>query len=338
MTNILTWASICLCLMQSAMFSGLNLAFFSLSRLRLEVEVENGNKAAKKVLAMRKDSNFLLTTILWGNVSINVLLTLLSDSVMTGYTAFLFSTILITFGGEILPQAYFSRNALRMASLFAPLLRFYQILFYVVAKPSAKFLDWWLGKERIEFMREHIIHSIIARHVESEHSEVNYIEGRGALNFLEIDDISAAREGTRVNKASIISLPTKAGLPVAPAYRSERDDPFLRRVQASGKKWVILVDKRDTPHLVLDADGFLRSVFFEGDSADFYRFCHQPIVVDSVATPLGELILKLKRDTGTVDDKVIEQDVVLVWTAEEKRVITGADILGRLLRGIELAE
>jgi metal transporter CNNM len=61
------------------MFSGLNLAFFSLSRLQLEMQSNGGNKVAQKILALRGDSNFLLTTILWGNVSINVLLTLLSD-------------------------------------------------------------------------------------------------------------------------------------------------------------------------------------------------------------------------------------------------------------------
>ena len=32
------WVGIAVCLMHSAMFSGLNLAFFSLSRLRLEAE------------------------------------------------------------------------------------------------------------------------------------------------------------------------------------------------------------------------------------------------------------------------------------------------------------
>ena len=74
------WIGIIFCVSQSAMFSGLNLAFFSLSRLRLEVEVADGNKAALRVLKMRQDSNFLLTTILWGNVGINVLLTLLSGT------------------------------------------------------------------------------------------------------------------------------------------------------------------------------------------------------------------------------------------------------------------
>ncbi len=94
---------------------------------------------------MREDSNFLLTTILWGNVGINVLLTLLSNSVMAGVVAFAFSTVVITFAGEIMPQAYFSRRAMRMASLLSPVLRFYQYVLYPVAKPSAWMLDKWLG-------------------------------------------------------------------------------------------------------------------------------------------------------------------------------------------------
>ena len=76
------------------MFSGLNLAFFSISKMQLEIEASQGNIHAQKVLSLREDSNFLLTTILWGNVGINVLLALLSNSVMTGVVAFLFSTFL----------------------------------------------------------------------------------------------------------------------------------------------------------------------------------------------------------------------------------------------------
>lgn len=110
------------------------------------MESAKGNKAAIKVMALRNDSNFLLSTILWGNVGINVLLTLLSDSVLMGASSFLFSTIAITIIGEIIPQAYFSRHALKMASILSPLIKFYQILFYVVAKPTELVLDAWLGK------------------------------------------------------------------------------------------------------------------------------------------------------------------------------------------------
>ena len=153
-TTLLVWIGICFCITQSAMFSGLNLAFFSLTRLRLEVEVSSGNHRACRVLRMRQDSNFLLTTILWGNVGINVLLTLLSDSVLAGVAAFLFSTVVITLFGEIVPQAYFSRNALKMASRLAPVLRFYQVLLFPVVRPSAWLLDLWLGRESIQFFRE----------------------------------------------------------------------------------------------------------------------------------------------------------------------------------------
>ena len=93
MNELFFWLGILFCVTQSAMFSGLNLAFFSFTRLRLEIEAESSSsKSAGKVLKMRKDSNFLLTTILWGNVGINVLLTLLSDSVLAGISSFLFST------------------------------------------------------------------------------------------------------------------------------------------------------------------------------------------------------------------------------------------------------
>ncbi len=152
--EIVTWIGIVVCLTQSAMFSGLNLAVFSLSRLRLEVEAADGNKAAQRVLDLRSDPNRVLTTILWGNVGINVLLTLLSDSVLAGVSAFLFSTVAITLFGEIAPQAYFSRNALKMASLLAPVLRFYQIVLYPVVRPSGWLLDVWLGRESIQYFRE----------------------------------------------------------------------------------------------------------------------------------------------------------------------------------------
>ena len=62
------WLGIIFCITQSAIFSGLNLAFFSITKLRLQVESKKNNLNAIKVAKLREDSNFLLTTILWGNV------------------------------------------------------------------------------------------------------------------------------------------------------------------------------------------------------------------------------------------------------------------------------
>lgn len=71
--TLILWMGIVLCLSQSAMLSGLNLAFFSLSKLELRIEVKKNTPRAQHVLSLREDANFLLVTILWGNVAVNVL-------------------------------------------------------------------------------------------------------------------------------------------------------------------------------------------------------------------------------------------------------------------------
>ena len=332
-TTLVVWIGICFCISQSAMFSGLNLAFFSLTRLRLEVEVSTGNHSARRVLQMRQDSNFLLTTILWGNVGINVLLTLLSNSIMAGLVAFLFSTVLITFIGEILPQAYFSRHALKMASILAPVLRFYQIILYPVAKPVAMILDWWLGNEGIRFFRERDLMEVIKKHVEADETDIDRLEGVGALNFLTIDDLYVTAEGEPIDPASIISLPIDKGLPVFPKFEGSPSDPFLKQIELSGKKWVIITDDVGNPLVVLDSDGFLREALFDEARFNPFHHCHRPVVVNDLKARLGDVILQLKTSHHTEDSGVIDHDIILVWGLQ-KRVITGADILGRLLKGV----
>lgn len=326
------WIGILFCITHSAMFSGLNLAVFSLSRLRLEVEASGGNTAARTVLKLRADPNRVLTTILWGNVGINVLLTLLSDSVLAGVSAFLFSTIVITLFGEIAPQAYFSRNAMKMASLLAPVLRFYQLVLFPVVRPSAWLLDVWLGKESIQFFRESQLKEIIRRHMEEEGTELDMVESIGALNFLTIDDLPIVSEGVPVDPVSIIKVPFRNGLPEFPNFSGTTDDPFLQQVNASGRRWVVIVDEHDNPLIVLDADGFLRHMLFQHDAGNPYDFCHRPVVIHDRQAPLAQAIKRLYFDSDVKDD-LIEKDIILVW-GDERRIITGSDILGRLLRGV----
>ena len=331
--NALVWAGIIFCISQSAMFSGLNLALLGISRLRLEVEAHAGNPDALKILTLRRDVNFLLTTVLWGNVGINVLLTLLSNSVMTGLVAFLFSTVLITFAGEIAPQAYFSRNAMRMGSLLAPILRFYQLLLYPVAKPSALVLDRWLGEEGISYFRESDLHTVIRKHIEADESDISRLEGIGAMNFLKLDDIVVTQEGVQIDSESIISLPVTAGRPVFPYFERDASDSFLCSINRSGKKWVIIVDEQDQPCMVLNANEFLRDAIFGVQPINPYNYCHRPVIVSDLNTLLGNVLSKLKVNEKAKADNVIDNDLILIWSSE-KRVITGTDILGRLMRGI----
>jgi hypothetical protein len=328
------WLGIVFCISQSAMFSGLNLGLFSVTRLRLEIEADSGKKSAQKVLELRKDSNFMLTTVLWGNVSVNVLLALLSDSVLTGVGAFFFSTVVITLLGEIVPQGYFSRHALQMASLLLPVFRFYQFLLYPLAKPTALMLDSWLGPEGIHYFRERDLRELIRKHIEASEADIDRIEGLGALNFLAIDDMVVSHEGEPVDPKSVVILPLEKNFPVFPEFQRKASDPFIQKVHASGKKWVIITDEKDEPHLVLDSDGFLRAALIDEKPLQPYTFCHRPIIVKDPFTKVGNVIWRLKVKPETSEDDVIDDDVILVWSEEHKVIITGADILGRLMRGI----
>ena len=104
----------------------------------------------------------------------------------------------------------------------------------------------------------------------------------------------------------------------------------------SGFSWVVLTNLEGKPLLVIDADGFLRSALFQSEDFDPYNFCHRPVVITDETTSLNEAILKMKVNTS-IDknfDGVIEHDVLLVWGETRRIIITGADIFGRLLKGM----
>ncbi len=225
--NVFTWLGILICLSQSAILAGLNLGLFSLTKLELSVEARNGDRRAQRVLKLREDANLLLVTILWANVGVNVLLAMLSNSVLSGVAAFLFSTVVITVFAEIIPQAYFTRHALDTAALLSPLLRFYEIILYPVARPSAWVLDAWLGGEEIRYFKERDLRQLLWLHVETASTEIDMVEGRGALNFLALDDVPLSEKGEAVDPDSILELEFDGNRPLFPPIEPTPDDRFL---------------------------------------------------------------------------------------------------------------
>lgn len=331
--QLIIWLGIAAAVVHAAMFSGLNLAVFSLSRLRLEIEASSGDANAAAVRELRRNSNFTLATILWGGVGADVLITLLSKSVLSGVLAFLFSTFIITCLCEIAPQAYFSRHALRMAARLAPALRLYGILLYPLTRPTTLVLDLWLGTEATRYLRERDFRALIAQHVKAPGREVGAVEGAGALNFLELDDIPIANEGEELDPRSIVPLPAPGGEPQFPPFARSPNDPFLRRIHEANRKWVIVTDPAGKPCLALDAHRLLRDALFAPQAPDPRRYAHRPIISSEPQTPLGDLLCLLNVRPRTEQDDVVDDDVILLWGAR-KRIVTGADLLGRLLRGI----
>jgi len=312
------------------MLSGLNLAAFSVSRVQLEIEASQKNQDAIKVLALRKDANFLLTTILWGNVGVNTLLALLSGSVLGGIAAFLFSTVFITVFAEIFPQAYFSRNALRVASLLSPGVRFYQFVLYPVAKPTAKILDLWLGPEGVHYVREEMLKQYVLRSMGVRGSEISTFEGKGAVNFLALDSRRVADEGSVLDPRSLIRLPVVDGDLDLPVHAGPAWSRFLRQVQASGRRWVVLADTDENPRLLLNAHHFLRVSLSSPDaSIDPRDYCVEPVVTTNPQGTLERVLMSAKLGESHARDR----GIILLWGAE-RRIITHFDVLRRLFEGV----
>ncbi|MDZ7359301.1 MAG: hypothetical protein ONB46_01055 [candidate division KSB1 bacterium] len=154
-----------------------------------------------------------------------------------------------------------------------------------MAKPTTVVLNKWLGPEAIAYFKEKDIRELIKLHMNASQTEIEKVEGQGALNFL------------------------------------------------SGKKWIVLVDADDSPRLVVDSDEFIREALFEFNRFNPYRHCHRPLIARSGRTTIGDIISLLQVKPSHSRDDVVDHDVILLW-GEDKRVITGADVLGRLLRGI----
>jgi len=163
--------------------------------------------------------------------------------------------------------------------------------------------------------------------------DIGKLEATGVQNFLDLDDLPVTEEGEPVHAQSIISLPLASGRCVLPPFIPSPDDPFLQRVNASGKKWVIVTDLAGEPAFVLDSHHFLRDVLFDQPETIQGACWHRPIIVRDMQTRLGDVIGCLRVVPEHPDDDVIDNDLILVW-GSQRRIITGSDLLGRLLRGI----
>jgi len=147
----LEWVAIIVLIAFSGLFSGLNLGLMSLDPVGLEIIMASDNKnnikSANKIKPLRDRGNWLLCTLLLGNVAVNAELSILLADKTTGMAGFLISTALIVVFGEIVPQALCSRYALAIGAKTVWIVWPLMALMAVIAWPISIVLDYLLGEE-----------------------------------------------------------------------------------------------------------------------------------------------------------------------------------------------
>lgn len=328
--EILIWLGILFCALSAAIFSGLNLAYFSVSYLRLTILAKKNNPNALKVLALRKKPNFLLSTILWGNVSYNVLLTLLTSSVMAGVTSFLFSTIVLTLVGEILPQSFFSRKALKFGAFFEPMIRFYQLILYPISWPTTLALNHFFGKESPKYYSEQDLISLIKEHYQSEDGAISKTEGLGAIHFLELDDRLIKDVGTKIPIKQTIELEFEEDQVKPFKYIPHPEDPFVKKCAKINHPEAIICNKNKEPQLILNIDAFLRHIFMTQLPLDINRFCYKPIIVTDPTAIVSEVLKHF--ETNKIKD--LDRVYIIYWKDKTHKIIQSEELIYLLMKEI----
>lgn len=157
----------------SAICSGLNLSLMSLSVSDLRRKARAGNTRAINVLPLRQNAHLSLASILLTNVAVISITSLVLEHHFNGLIAAVASTLLIVVFGEIFPQAMFMRQALRVTSRFAPVLRIMIVVTYPISKPLQLLLDKLFGRDEAKLHTRRELGMIISEHATDNDSELD---------------------------------------------------------------------------------------------------------------------------------------------------------------------
>ncbi|XP_060594921.1 metal transporter CNNM4-like isoform X2 [Ruditapes philippinarum] len=224
-----------LCL--SGLFSGLNLGLMALDKTELKIIEScgkpNEKKYAKVISPLRKRGNFLLCTLLLGNVLVNNSLTILLDNVSNGLIAVIAATAFIVIFGEIIPQALCSRHGLAVGAKTRFITYFFMILTFPLSFPISLLLDKILGEEIGQVYNREKLQELIRVTKDFsalDEDEVNIISGALSLTKKTVKDIMTRIDDVFVlDYNDILNFETmseimKRGYSRIPVYENEKSN------------------------------------------------------------------------------------------------------------------
>ncbi|XP_026134145.1 metal transporter CNNM2-like isoform X1 [Carassius auratus] len=223
-----------LCL--SGMFSGLNLGLMALDPMELRIiqncGTEKEKNYAKRIEPVRSQGNYLLCSLLLGNVLVNTTLTILLDDIAgSGLIAVVVSTIGIVIFGEIVPQAICSRHGLAVGANTILLTKFFMILTFPASYPVSKLLDHVLGQEiGTVYNREKLLEMLRVTDPYNDlvKEELNIIQGALELRTKTVEDVmTPLRDCFMIAADTILDFNTmseimESGYTRIPVYAGER--------------------------------------------------------------------------------------------------------------------
>ncbi|TKY45270.1 DUF21 domain-containing protein [Spatholobus suberectus] len=147
------WILVLMCwafVLFAAVTSGLALGLLSFSQVDLEVLVKAGQpqiqKNAAKIMSIAKNEHLLLCTLLVAKSMALEGVSVFMEKMFPEWLSVLIAATLLAITAEIIPQALCSRYGLSVGATLSPFVRVLMLVFFPIAYPLSKLLDWLFGK------------------------------------------------------------------------------------------------------------------------------------------------------------------------------------------------
>ncbi|MCX2681818.1 gliding motility-associated protein GldE [Galbibacter sp. EGI 63066] len=350
----------------SALISGAEVAFFSLSQTDVNEIEEAKTPVGNIIVNLLNKPKKLLATILVANNFINIAIVLLFSSLGTLFFGSLkgeifgiieirfiveviVATFLILLFGEILPKIYASRNRMKFAHFMAYPLSVLDTIFYPLSMPMRSitlFLHNKLGKQKANISVDQLSHALELTSEEDTTVEEQKIL-QGIVSFGNTDtrqvmrpriDIFALSEEMKYQ--AVVKEIVKNGYSRIPVYKDNMDN-------VTG----VLYVKDLLPYLdrkTLDWVSLKRSAYFVPENKklddllkEFQEMKnHLAIVVDEYGGTSGLVALEdiIEEIVGDISDEFDDEDLVYSKLDEKNYVFEGKTALKDFYRVIDLED
>lgn len=353
-------AVVIILLFLSALFSGAEIAFFSLSPKQINDIKNSKSHRSRSILQLLDNPKKLLATLLIAINFVNIAIVIISSLITYQLLDFFVHPILgffiqvvvvtffIVFLGEITPKVYATQKAVQVAHLMAlPLLLLNKILspLSVPLVVSTNFIDKIALKKRYNISVDELTHAIdITSDSDTPEEEKKILKGIVRFGNIDVKQIMKSRSDVvafdyKTNYADLLKKIMESGYSRIPVYEGNFD-----------KVMGILYIKDILAYLNKDDDfnwqSLLRQPYFVPESKkindllkEFQKLKnHIAIVVDEYGGSSGIVTMEdiLEEIVGEINDEFDDDELIFSKLDDNNYVFEGKTLLNDVCRVLEI--
>lgn len=340
----------------SALISGTEVAFFSLSQTQLD-ELSENSKEENVVVKLLEKPKKLLGTILITNNFINILIVLLFANLgevlfsnLSGIVKFLVEVVLVTFlillFGEVLPKVYATRKSMQFANFMAKPVQFLNALLTPLSTPLitlTSLVENRLGNKKNDFSVEKLSQALeLTSDDSTTKDEQKILEGIvafGATETIQImtprTDVCAISDDT--NYKEVLEIILKNGFSRNPVYKENIDNivgvlyakDLLAHLKEKNFEWQSLIRN---PFFVPE-NKKLDDLLLEFKE----KKNHLAVVVDEYGGTSGIVTLEdvIEEIVGDISDETDDDDLIYSKIDKDNYIFEGKITIKDFCRVLE---